>query len=507
MSTILSNILPMIGMVFMLCLTFLACIKTYKEPSISLPEGFEIVDIPFHYSHDGDLVTEVVACQDTFRFIIDTGADKSIVTSNVGGVETGKIITVYDILRIKRVMPEVRVDLLSWADINLKNFAFGKFDFRDLEADGIIGGDILRNFIVKFDNAKKIMSLTMNPDSIQVKGKRVPFTFKNNRIELKVDIESQSIYFNFDTGINIEFLLDSTSFASLNAKSIIQTVWLENIGSPFMKEACSELDTLVNNMFNYLVLEKTFLNGIFFHCGKINTNLIGTAFLRRFRCVTIDYVNANIYFQLPEDNSIMKFSGKVIKEVPTAYLQILYGRINSFGIQYRFEDFITIRALKTLEIFEPLQIGDTLVGVNNSFFDEKSFHNLERTEKENVRQMVASSDKWVFLHKVLSRESNATFHFLKNGQIISINKSREERLKSPPQWGYSFSSADAGMDFFPIKLPIEGNIRPYIFLHFPWSTLTGEEIKISTYTDGKETKLTNNPNDKFFKDILNAHED
>ena len=216
------------------------------------------------------------------------------------------------------------------------------------------------------------------------------------------------------------------------------------------------------------------------------------AFLKRFRTVTIDYLNGYVYFDLPEDNSFITFSDNPIEVVPVACLLYSYFRISSFGITIVHRYPYLVGSLQPNSVFaeKGVRINDRLIGINQLIFDETIFNDLE-LEKDSLRLETNRSRQRAALDDVFFRRDNATFHFFRNRELISIEKIRSNILYPVPAFAYSFDGVPSPFTLHAIPL------EPNFYLHILPSTLTGEEKYFTIYRDGEEQIVSNNPDAPF----------
>ena len=195
--------------------------------SILLPDDRDSIVIPFQYHVDGVITTKIILEKDTLDFIIDTGANNSIISPEYLTEKTTHK-TVFDWLGlrirdasgIKRWKPKTTVKDVTWGDIVFNNHSFVVSDFT---FPGLIGGDLLRNFCVKFDNEKNILILILseeekitiwNPSNLEIGKKELRiknadkilfewYLYGESQIDENLKFESYT-----NNGINIEFTTD-----------------------------------------------------------------------------------------------------------------------------------------------------------------------------------------------------------------------------------------------------------------------------------------------------------
>ncbi len=454
----------------------------------SFPETQQVVEIPFYYSDDGHIVTRAVISNDTINFIVDTGSSFTIVNADKGNpANTNYMITNTAFNETNR-WPSTKIDEVSWGKVKLKNFTCAQH--RTSEKLEIIGGDILRNFCVKIDNSQNKIVLAQKIGELKPKGKCVPFSLKNNTIILKGVIEGKEFEVLFDSGYNAELLGNIYSFSDSNTLNTNKVVWANEIASSvFVKNRYIVHDSLAYVLMDFGIGTLNIANMIVSSSSAVNQNLLGTVFMRRFKSITIDYNTSRIWFELPDDHTLMKFTGKQLHEVPLSYLNILYNRINSFGIQLTDSIPFTIHSLQYNDDNNGLEAGDTLAGIDNMLFNEIALDKISKSDNSRhfyVEKNIAEQKEKVF--RTFSQKDKATFHFLKSGSIKSVKIERDKQLFPAPYLAYSFSPIEPSSGFSAINFPEKG-----MWFHIPWSTLSGKEQTITTYKNGKEQTISNVP--------------
>ena len=465
--------------------------ETCPTVSVSFPKGKEYAAIPFEYVN-GSIISNVIINNDTLAFLIDTGAEVSfLMRSDIDYTKTGLMDRIRDAYNREATLPLVRVNSVSWGEILIENHLFAKnkplsehFDAFHGYFDGVIGADILNRFVVKIDNQNRQLILSKTKKMTDGLALRVPMTIYNHNTPLlPLSIQGQEFDFIFDTGFSGEIRLTSAMFSTLPDNKLSH-VW-NSIRLPIF---ASDLITTEE----YIVLEnvslgdRIFANAILWYDQETTRGLLGTVFMRRFTSVTIDFLNGYIYFELPEDNSLFSFSDNLIEAVPISNWYLLHDWINSFGFQTTDRlGYHTIDAMLRDDV-SGVQIGDTLVGVNQTIFNKTIFNKLS-ANSDLFYLETDRNEQQVALNNVFRRRNESTFHFLKNGKIVSIHRTRNTILHPPSAFAYSFG--ETPMRYSIVQVTSARGVH----IHLLPSTLVGEEVTLSFIVDGVETVLSNNP--------------
>lgn len=470
-----------------------SCHKT-NNSQIIFPQNKEIVEIEFKYSSMGNMVTKCVIRGDTMNFIVDTGASISLLFYNSQHPQNGDSVTVKDINHTHKTFPLICIDTIQWGDLLVNNYLFGEYSipskdifFKQDNVEGIIGGDILKNFRIKINNETNTLILTQKaiPDSCI--GIKVPLHIEpNNTVSFYMKIQGQKYPFIFDTGYAEDISIDSTIFKSFKAtRKMDSTHWYAHNFSLFpypdlIKGESTYIPdsvTLGNRIFSNAILSYSHTN-----------NMIGLGFLNRFRSITIDYLDSIAYFTLPLDYGIMEFSKNPIQEAPVSYLNLLYDWVNSLGINTKRTPPFTVTALKKRFVNAGIERGDTLIGMDNVIFEKQALSQLLFNKRKYHLELDQDKQKEL-INNTYYKKNKVVFHFIKKGKLISLHDERDCILTPSPTMGYSINYKNHNMGYY-----INATLGSKNFtLHFPWSNLSGKAIKLSFFENGKETKLSNDP--------------
>lgn len=382
----------------------------HKEFSIVFPSGETTVEIPFKYSYEGFIVTQVVIKDDTLQCIVDTGSDITIVPKDIKMGYRLNSIHGKDIRGVEREMPTVRLEEIQWGGIFIRNKTCAVSGNSIFNYEGIIGGDVLRNFCVIVDNVRKKIILSKLGVEINKAGEPICFNIENNSIKVDGVLGGEIIGFRFDTGFNLDLAISSNK--NITISKVLNRInrWLEVPNSLFSNNS----DTISYILYDFEFGTKTYTNSIVACYKNSCQNLIGTSFMRRFKTIVIDYPNSVIYFELPAGNQMMSFSRDTITPVPISYLEFLYQRINSMGMQFTDTLPFTLNALQEKEEINNLKVGDTLVGIDNIVFNQYALRQLKKSNYYS--SFILEEDflnKKIKLIKPFSEQIKQHFIFLK----------------------------------------------------------------------------------------------
>ncbi len=471
-------------------LLFYSC-KKRQNVSSHFPKNQNIVEIPFQYSGysgGGQMISSIVIKKDTLRCIIDTGSYTTIVSSSLGYAISNKSKKGSDFLGVEKVLPITIVKNIKWGEVVINNLECVIHNLSKTGADIIIGTDILSHFCVKIDNSQsKIILSKKRNDTIHKNHIKVPFSKTNGGV----------IFIQGQLSNKKEPLLLDTGFRGEIAKPYNKGLENKHIKSywkmPFKGLFNLEGDTNLSvgyDLLDFKLGNKIFKDAIASYQNRNNKNImLGTAFMCRFKSITFDYPNKMVLFELPKNfDKIPGFD--FIKDTITAknvsYYALLSNKINSFGIDFTNQYPFKIQALYEKKEFK-ITIGDTLVGIDNSFFDKKAMFQSKLVNKKYVDE----KNQLLEFYIATCQKGDADFHFLKRGQLVTEHLKRDYSFTDFPPMMYSFLPVNTNWGYFVNY--IKKNKKRNYTLHIPSYGTIGKEVSFTYYINGKEQMLTNKP--------------
>ncbi len=476
-----------------ICLFVLYSCNSKKTTFISQQD---IIQVPWGYKvYNSHYFSYIVIDKDTIKAKIDTGSNSTFL-KKIYGVGDTRIANVTDMRGISKNLLEIFIKKLNWGELTIENLPVG---FAPTMRKNYIGNDILKNFCVKFDNENQKITLTSKPNLIEKKGLKIPFEITELRqVIIPLQLNGALGKFLLDTGYDGEFLVDTSFLKTSGLVNSKKLKWVsETAKSAFIKEPLQEKDIYYKILADCTLAEKKFRNVIITHNPNMNENVLGNSFLRRFKSFTIDYLNRTLYLELPEDietyeNNKIVFSKKEIDAVPIEYLDELFQVLNSLGFIFSWSSPpFKIIALEANSNSELVTVGDTLIGINKTIFSKEYLNKFSK--KTTYCLEVNKKTQSQLLFKTMHRAKKATFHFAKNGKLISINAVRNHFLTPPPSVGYSFQYERRDVVPYYGKMNFH-NDDDKVSFHFPWRSLSNKEIKMIGFDEnGNKIHITNNP--------------
>ena len=436
-----------------------------------------------------------VADGDTLHGILDTGADMTVVA--------GKQYQDNPNLLPKIHLRNAHDSIMHWHELELQDFIWEDVHFQGLRVavdDGgnlaggispIIGRDVLSGSIVQFDHESNLVKLSRNEAKLKARGQEIPARFdKRDKVFVPITLPNgETLEFFLDTGFGGELRLGSKAYKG-NYTFREPLVWkeLETSGKPKGGRL-----SLCNVTFGGKVYRNSRIA-----LSNTEKNLLGVHFLKRFKSVTIDYIKKKLYVEYPEKYTLpgigdIDFQKDTIEAAPLEYIASILQDYNTYGfeVERRGSLLVVTHVEATLEQ-KGIQLGDTLVGMNNLLFDDKYLEELRMRAKVDLCLDQRVQD--VELHYALVQSNKVTAYFLKHGWPRALHLSRRQYLQHVPTFGYTYSPNPIKLTGISLMLYADIAARK-LSVHIPWGPLIGGHIVEISGTDdkGNVVPLSNRP--------------
>ena len=411
---------------------------------------------------------------DTLTGIIDTGCSRTILRGS-------KYQNRKDLLS-KTLVVDAYDSTLHLSQLKIKEFSWGDVYYQNLTVlvdnpekrfyspnGNLIGLDILSESIVQFDHSSNLIRLSRNKHKLKPRGVRIPCRFDSqNRIFIPITLSNGKVLdFFLDTGYGGELRIGKNSYKVIHSlKKPLQWKFLDN-----RKIVSQEV-----SLCDISLAGKTYLNTLLL-LTDTGENLLGVEFLKRFKSVTIDYINKELYFEFPEEYQtfpVMNFKKDTIQAVPLEYLVSILQGYNSYGFDVERRNRVhTITRIEAELEAKNVSRGDTLVGVNNKLFYRKYLKDF--TGRHQVDLCLEQREQDIELNYALVQTNEATFYLLKNGKPRILHRKRREYLKPVPDFGYSYAPVEGKLVGISLML-YPDNVARKLSIHIPWAPLMGGRI-------------------------------
>ncbi|MBL7790999.1 MAG: aspartyl protease family protein [Saprospiraceae bacterium] len=278
------------------------------------------VDIPFEFSNNFIVVKVIFNDIFPLNFIIDTGAEHSILTKR----EIADLLQVNFSRRFPIMGADMKTELYAYlaTGIRLKinNLYFNNYSMLVLEDDyfrfdefsgvdihGIIGADMLRRFVVKINYEKKVITFT-DPSVFKEPGGKfveIPVQLKRNKPYVFSNIQLQNntvlpVKLLLDTGAGVSLMLHSDTHPQIVVPAnVVKSNLGMGIGGAIegvvgrlpaleLYEGMTMNGVVTNYQDIKHVTDTSYLNG--------RHGIIGNRILSRFNLI-INYYQNKVYLQ------------------------------------------------------------------------------------------------------------------------------------------------------------------------------------------------------------------
>ncbi len=277
------------------------------------------VSVAFEYINNFILVDILLDEKLPLKFILDTGAEHSILTKK----EVAEVLNFQYVKKFKIVGADMNRELIAHLVTNI-HFRIGALEeenvqmlvldedyflFEELTGQniqGILGGDFLRKYVVEIDYKRKRLTIH-NPKFFKPKKKHkvIPIMVKNNKPFIKSDLVLQNLepmkasVMLIDSGAGVTLLLDSDESEAIQ---IPENAVPGNIGSGLGGQLLGYFGLLPEISIGQFNLKNIPMNFQVKQNDSIEINLfkknglIGNQILDRFK-VIIDYRRDKLYLQ------------------------------------------------------------------------------------------------------------------------------------------------------------------------------------------------------------------
>lgn len=315
------------------CLAILSCCAAWvsvpAQAQVRAPARYEAV--ASHPSTDGSSRAQDVAIgmdphdrmtvkvriegRGPYNFLVDTGADHTVVSSAVAGslkLASGERVQMYTITGDQRVKTAALGEM-QFSDKSRQNVRAAVLDASNLGADGVIGIDSLRSERVTFDFVKGVMTIVpsrsaearADGDTVVVTGR-----LKAGRLVLtEASAGGKSVSVVIDTGSDVTVGNEALR-RKLAGSRLLRSVGPISLRSVTGHIINGELMTLDKLSVGGVLIEKmsiVFTDAPIFKVLKLDDRpavLLGMNAIRAFDRVSIDFANRKFRVVLPQKSAI-----------------------------------------------------------------------------------------------------------------------------------------------------------------------------------------------------------
>lgn len=249
-----------------------------------------------------------------FRFLVDTGADRTAISSDVAarlGLESGQDASLHTVTGMSTVRTAT-VQSLELSRGNLKIVDAPILDAKNMGADGILGTDSLRSQRVMFDFDKNLMTIVPSEERLSKEEGTIVVTGKlrNGRLIVTNAVaDGNTITVILDTGSEVSIGNEALRRRLGNAGLVKSTgsVDLESVTGEVLQGEYTFVKRLEVGDVTLASLAVVFADAHTFKklgFGDRPALLLGMNALRAFKKVSIDFANKKLRVMLPETGEL-----------------------------------------------------------------------------------------------------------------------------------------------------------------------------------------------------------
>jgi predicted aspartyl protease len=249
-----------------------------------------------------------------FRFLVDTGADRTAISSDVAarlGLDTSVKASLHTLTGMSTVQTATISDLkLSQRDLKIVDAPI--LEAQNMGADGILGTDSLRSQRVVFDFQKNLMTIVPSEERIPREDGTIVVTgqLRNGRLIVTNAVaDGNVITVVLDTGSEVSIGNEALRRRLGNAGLVKSAgaVGLESVTGEILQGEYTFVKRLEVGDVNLANLAVVFADAHTF--GKLGLDkrpalLLGMNALRAFKKVSIDFASKKLRVILPETGSL-----------------------------------------------------------------------------------------------------------------------------------------------------------------------------------------------------------
>jgi predicted aspartyl protease len=278
--------------------------STQTEDLVFKNDAYERMTVPVHVAGVGP-----------FRFMVDTGADRTAISRELAQrlkLTGGSSASLHSVAGVSRVETALIRDL-RFSRRSVKSIQAPLLDSENMGADGILGVDSLRSQRIQFDFERNLMSIVpstslehiRDPDAIVITGKR-----RNGRLiftDAKVDGKKVTVI--LDTGSEVSLANGALRRALDGRKSrvLAERVQLHSVTGATLTGESAVVGSLDMGGVTLKGLSVVFADAHTFRKLGLTDRpalLLGMNAIRAFKRVSIDFANRKFRVVVPESSSL-----------------------------------------------------------------------------------------------------------------------------------------------------------------------------------------------------------
>lgn len=393
-----------------------------NEPQVYFPFNVFIDTLPFVSTPTSPQILLMVKVQDRpYHLVLDTGNPQTLLNSDVPSKKI-KHTHFHNILLQCVPANQVLVDTLELGGIKILNL--DSYQQRNLNIDGILGSDIIKNFVWKIDLLHHKAYVTQDITNFGSLGEGIPFKWQGEHIAVNATVKGIKMDLVLDTGYSGFINLNKSSIDSLGDFEPIfwEGISTRQVGNPYALPSYAPHIDSTYYLTGDLAIQDMVLEDEIMELRKFPLNFLGMDFFKRFDHFIIDYPNQKIYFGNQQFKSVqfifyslLKLNSKGLTLVPSkhkAQIGRMTPEIKELGIGYT----DTILCID----------GVSLMDRDSSFYTDNSiFHEDINTWEYNPSPFQSLWHKFHFISdtsniEVKRGDSSQTFTLLRQYNFTAM---------------------------------------------------------------------------------------
>lgn len=294
-------------------LLFSSCQKK-ETPSTRFMSKSAIDTIPFQYGSIGHMMVDVIVDSIPYALVFDTGASRTLFHADLE-IEGETIdydiehpsTTAININGDEFLIPSgTKIKKVGLSNIKVLNFDYPRVKSYRVNADGILGNNILNHFVFKIDFYRSEILFSKHIAKFDLDGyESFPLSFYNDVPFIDVTIANKPFSLLIDTGNPGNFIdLNNKERHHFNPKEYLVHDW-KTLRQPSPFDSIwtyeqAKIDSLGFTKTD-IQLGNYQLTNQYIKLSSIPNSQVGLDFLNRFGSVIFDYRDKRVYLPKPKN--------------------------------------------------------------------------------------------------------------------------------------------------------------------------------------------------------------
>lgn len=438
--------------------TFNQTIKT----QVSLPAGVKVDTIPFKYTEGGHIYLTVNIKGKDYDFVFDSGAEITTLGPDVPVDQTiSDSAVIFDVIDEQFHASKVILDTLQVGQLNITEL--GAILQTEMDQDGFLGGDVLRNLAWKIDFGKREIYVAEKAEDlgVHVNQQGIYFRLRRNRPTISYQVNDIEIRALMDTGDPGFIKIDKNTlegYADEFENGGVTWYRLFQRPSPFQAyiDEPRHLSGSGIDTFSYVKSNIEIGSHVLKHemtrliPSSSSSSRFGLDLLQRFDYVVLDYPRRKLFLGPPRYKS-------------ARFLFQMTRRINSMGVELSRDSIPVVVGISELSAGKDIQLNDTIVAIDGvslvgrspDFYEDSHIRHDEsgvtqKNDSLNTMLTIVPAKYTRVLEQFVYRNDTATLSVKRNNRIHQVELVRNDQFTflpdtvihiadTPPLPGYIFT--------------------------------------------------------------------